>query len=239
VNIELAFVGRTKELAQLRRFFSQAKHVLILGPGGIGKSALVEFVRHELPLVLCPHSVNFSDICQSLETELRLAASDEPIFRRKNRLLRTTAEAKMTIVFDGLGWTTPKLSSFLDCVSERVPIWLCSRSENPGHIGHFWPFLWKFEAIELHPFQISETRALVEEAVRAGAVPAEALSVVDRLHHLAGGNPRIVRQLLEGLATGKYDPAKPFDIRMLDLDRRIHEVFPATALNQRKAGDGV
>ncbi len=75
-------------------------------------------------------------------------------------------------MFDGVGWTSPKLSSFFESVTERAPVWICARSEHPWDIGHFWPLLARFARVEVRPFHPSETQALVEAAVAAGAVPA-------------------------------------------------------------------
>jgi len=173
-----------------------------------------------------------TDVFTSLEQQLGLASEDRRLVQRKQRLLKAVAAAGKTVVFDAVGWTTPKLSSFLGCVSERVPIWMSTRSAHPWDIGHFWPFLWRFERIEIHPFHLAETRALVGATVRAGRVPAAVLDAVERLHQLAAGSPKVLCELLEGLATGRYDPHKVFDLTLLNLDRRIHQLAPAFSFDK-------
>ncbi len=126
-----------------------------------------------------------------------------------------------------MGWISPRLSSFIESVTERAPVWICARSEHPWDIGHFWPLLVRFARVELRPFHASETHALVEAAVAAGGVPAATLGIVEWLQRRSGGNPLVLRELFEELATGKYDLTNPRALRRLDLDRRIHEVFPA------------
>ena len=128
-----------------------------------------------------------------------------------------------------MGWISPKLSSFFESLTERAPVWICARSEHPWDIGHFWPLLVRFARVEVRPFHPSETQALVEAAVAAGGVPAATLGIVEWLQRRSGGNPLVLRELFEELATGKYDLANPQALRRLDLDRRIHEVFPAKA----------
>jgi hypothetical protein len=224
MKLSLPFAGREKEIGRLRQLHKQRKHVLILGAEGMGKSALIAHLRESLRLRVCPASERLSEICEALERELDLEAGDLHIVRHKNRLLKSLTGTKRAVVFDGVSWTTPKISSFFDCVSERVPVWIVSRFEHAWDLGHFWRFLWKFERVELHPFHLADTRALVEAAVNTGQIPAAALDVVERLHHLSAGNPQVLCELLDGLAGGRYDPHKLFDLKLLDLDRRIKQL---------------
>lgn len=226
-KLALPFVCRKKESSRLQRLHAERKHVLILGSTGIGKTALVNHLSEELDLILCPQSEHLGSICESLEAQLGLFQDDLKLPQRKNRLLRELAKTKRIVVFDGVTWTNPKLSSFVECVMERVPIWICARSEHSWDIGHFWTLLVRFEKIELHPFHPAETRELLAAVVEANQIPREALNIGDWLHHRSQGNPRILRELIEELATNIYDLNNPHALRRLDLDRRIHEIFPA------------
>jgi hypothetical protein len=220
-------VGRGKELARLREWHGQGKHVLILGPAGVGKSALVEQLRGPLSLLLSPRSARLGTLCEDLEPQLGLDPAELRLLQRKQRLREAIATASRTIVFDGVGWISPKLSFFLESVAERAPVWICARSEHPWDIGHVWPLLVRFARVELRPFHPGETQALVEAAVAAGGAPAASLAIVPWLQRRSGGNPLVLRELLTELATGNYDLTNPQALRRLDLDRRIHEVFPA------------
>lgn len=221
------FVGREREAAELLRLYTERKHVLILGPEGVGKSALVQHVSGRLRLVVCAESVRLLGVCEALEGALGLAAGGERLIQRKNRILEALRGSDATVVFDGVGWTTPKLSSFLGSVTERVPVWVVTRSEHSWDIGHFCTMLARFERVKLQPFHRSETQEMIETAARTGELPAESLRLVDWLHRRSGGSPLLLRELCEELATGKYDLASPYALRRLELDRRIHEVFPA------------
>lgn len=236
MNVELPFVGRAKETERLRQLHTRRKHVLILGPEGIGKSALVARLRESLGLRVCPASERLSEICEALERELDLDAGDLHLIRRKNRVLKSLNGTKRPMVFDGASWTTPKLSSFIESVSERVPVWLCARSERPWDIGRIWPLLVRFEHLELKPFHPNETLLLVGAAVREGSVPADTLNIVEWLHRHAAGSPKILCELLEEIARGHYDLSNPHALRRLDLDRRIHEIFPNTGALDAQPG---
>lgn len=226
-NFTLPFAERTEETARLRQVHAQRERALILGPEGAGKTALVSHLKEELPLLVCPQSERLGAICESLEVQLGLDNTDFKLPRRKQRLFRALADAKQTVVFDGVGWTTPKLSSFLEGVMERVPIWICTRSEHPWDIGHFWPLLVRFTRVEQRPFRLQDTQALVATVVQRGTVPAEAMEIVGWLYRTSAGNPGRLCKLLKELANGHYDVRNPRSLRLLKLDYRIHDLFPA------------
>src|ERR1700738_1350237 len=51
--MRLSFAGRNSELEQLRTLYLQGRHVLIVGPPGIGKTALLNEFRTRAPLLVC------------------------------------------------------------------------------------------------------------------------------------------------------------------------------------------
>lgn len=230
-RVALPFVGRQTEIARLKALHAQRRPVLLLGPAGVGKSALIRRLAAELPLVICPQSTRLTEMFGALEQALGLEAAGLPLVRRKNRLLVALARAHKTVVFDGVGWTSPRLSSFLGCACERGPVWIATRSEHSWDVGHFWPVLVRFERVEVRPLRLSETRALVEAAIRRGSLPPETAGIVAWLHRRSAGIPRVLGALLQELTTGRYDLSRPAALRRLELDRRIHEVFPSDAEN--------
>ena len=221
----LPFVARQREIRRLCELHAQRKHVLIIGPAGVGKSALVERLCWQLPLLVSARSAFLGEICDGLEPALGLNPAGLKLLVRKKRLRETLAAAGRTVVFDGAGWTTPKLSSFFAGVAERGPVWICARSEHPWDIGHFWPLLARFARVEVRPFHLSETKALVEAILQTGDIPPGTLEIVGWLQRRSAGNPLVLRELFAELATGKYNLTSPQALRRLDLDRRIHEVF--------------
>ncbi len=225
----LPFVGREREITRLGELHAERKHVLIVGQAGVGKSALVGRVRERLSLLVSPKSVHFGEICGSLEPEFGLGAVGLGLLERKRQLRAALRECGRAVVFDGVGWTGPKIGSFFESVAERAPVWICTRSEHPWDIGHIWPLLARFARVQVQPFHVGETRALVEAAVGGGMIPPETLRIVEWLQRRSAGSPLVLRELFEELATGRYDLSNPLALRRLDLDRRIHEVFPAAS----------
>ena len=234
MNLLLPFVGRKKEIAQLQRLCVQRKHAFILGPAGVGKSALVVHLRERRPFILCPQTETLGGICEHLETELNLPAPHLPLARRKNRLIKLLAYTGRIIVFDEVGWTTPKISSFLKSVMERVPVWICARSGLARDIGHFWPLLARFEKIELRPFRFSETNMLLAAAIESGQTPPSVEPFARQLHRLSGGLPLALVELLEQFAARPYDLSRRAGLQLLKLDRQIKHL-PVNPIRADKA----
>jgi len=228
MKLSLPFIGRENEMSRLRQLHQQRRLVLLLGAEGVGKSALVEQLREPLALHVCPASEHLSEICDSLEHSLGLEAGGFDLVKRKNRLLKLLkGEKRAVVVFDNASWTTPKLGSFIESVTLRVPVWLCVRSEHPWDVGRIWPLLVRFEHVELKPFHPKETQKLVASAVVKKVVPEKTLEITGWLHHRAAGNPKILCELLTEIARGHHDLSRPHGLRLLDLDRHLHEMFPA------------
>ena len=87
LNDELVFIGREKEIARLRGLYASRCHLLIVGPAGVGKSALLRQVRQSLPLLLCEETSSIRRICEGLERQLGWTHREMNVVERKNRLL--------------------------------------------------------------------------------------------------------------------------------------------------------
>ena len=222
-------VERRREMARLAELHAHGRHTLILGAAGVGKSALVGQLQEQLSLLVSARSARLGEICEGLESQLGLEGAGLKLLQRKKRVREAVAAAGRTVVFDGVGRTGPKLSSFMESAMERAPVWMCARSEHPWDIGHFWPLLARFERVEVRPFHLRDTQALVEAAVAAGCIPAKAMGIVEWLQRRSGGIPRVLHELVEELASGRYDPDRAFDLKLLDLDRRIHQAVPGAS----------
>jgi hypothetical protein len=193
---------------------------------------LVERLRETLSLLVSSKSAHLGGICEGLEPQLGLAPAGLKLLERKKRLREALGTVGRVVVFDGVSWTGPKISSFFESVSERAPVWICTCSERPWDIGHFWPLLVRFARVEVRPFHLSETLALVEAAVQTGGIPPGARKIVGWLQRRSAGSPLVLRGLLDEIATREYNLGSPQALRRLDLDRRIHGVFKERSHNE-------
>ena len=131
INVSLAFAGRESELDQLHALFAQRRSVLIIGPAGIGKSALLNEVRSRTPLIVCEDTSKLGRICDGLERQLGWNHPRLTVIERKNRLLAYFERRSQLIAFDHVAHTPPRIARFMARLSQHVPVWIACRSEMP------------------------------------------------------------------------------------------------------------
>jgi hypothetical protein len=219
-----AFFGRENEIEQLRSLYALHKHVLIVGPAGIGKTALLRQVRQYCPLLVCEETSSLRRICDSIERQLGWTHEKLNAIERKNHLLVYLTRRCEPVAFDHVAHTPPRVAHFMAHLAEEIPIWITCRSDRPNEIGSVWEHLYKFRRVEIPPLTAAETRALIEQAVAQKTIQADAREHVADLHRMSGGNPRMLEELLIELAAREYKIDNSFGLELLDLDRRIHEI---------------
>jgi hypothetical protein len=238
MNESASFVGRRKELSQLRDAYSKRRHVLIIGAAGVGKSALLRRARQQFPLLLCEETSSLRRIFESLERQFGWSCRKMNVIERKNRLLPYLARRAETVALDSVALTPPRLAGFIYNLIERVPVWISCRSVQPKEIGAVWQYLSHFEHIDLGPLARSETAMIIQSAINAGRLPASTKNYISILHRIARGNPRTFEELLIELSTRDYHLDNAFERDLLDLDRRIHHTVDLVA-TQRNCQSGI
>lgn len=236
MNKSLAFFGRDKLLDRLRRLYSARKHVLLVGPAGIGKTALLRQLRHDCAMLMCQETSSLRRICDGIERELGWAHHKLNVIERKNRLLSYLERRGEPVAFDHLALTTPRIAQFIGRLSERIPIWIACRSDQPAAIGHVWQHLYKLTRVEVPPLKRAETARLILAAVAAGNIQTDARERITDLHRMSEGNPRILEELLIELAAREYKIDRPFGLDLLSLDRDIHQADLAVKAQQVRTG---
>lgn len=226
MNKSLAFFGRERLLAQLRQLFVARKHVLIVGPHGIGKTAILRQLRQQCPFLHCEETSSLRRIADGLERQLGWTHRKLNVIERKNRLLAYLSKRGEPVVFDHVAATVPRIAQFMGRLGEAIPIWIACRSAQPPEIGHVWQHLYKFERVEVPPLNATETHRLINEAIAAGNIQPDARRHLRELHRLSRGNPRILEELLIELSARHYR-MDSFGVDLLELDRKIHELDTA------------
>jgi len=224
MNKSLSFYGREKEVEQLRQLYADHRNALIVGPAGVGKTALMRHVRQNCPLLLCEETSSLRRICDGLERDLGWRHYKLNVIERMKRLIEYLSRRGEAVVFDHVALTSPRVARFMARIAERVPIWIVCRSTIASEIGRVWEYLAHFQRIGLVPLTMDETRVLVEASAQAGHIQDDARSHTALLHRMSKGNPRILEELLIELSNRDYQMDSTFGRGLLDLDRRIHEL---------------
>jgi hypothetical protein len=156
------------------------------------------------------------------------------VVERKNRLSPYLARRGQLVALDSVAFTPPRVARLIADLIEHIPVWIVCRSTQRKEIGAVWEHLYRFERVELAPLSLNETGALFKYATSTGRLPALSRKHISKLHRLVKGNPRVLEELGTELAAREYQLDHSFDRKLLDLDRRIHNIAGLAAAHLSK-----
>jgi len=223
--------GRDHELQILRKHLRTGRNLVVVGPEGVGKSALVtEAIRGQADALYCANTATLKSACESLLGQLRLAVPEADNVARKRAILKATAGKKCCFVFDHVGWVSPKLVSFLNNVHESHSMIIVTRSIAWSDMGHLKMILWDFDELEVMPL----SRDAMLQSLRGQMkqlklrVPNPQRFETDVLR-IAGRNLHVLMELCQQATGDQYVFGKHLSTQLLNLDRRIKELdLPST-----------
>lgn len=234
MNKSLAFTGREKEIGRLQRLYSKRQHAVIVGPAGIGKTALVRQIRQSCPMLLCEETSSLRRICDGLERQLGWRHYKMNVVERKNRLLAYLERRGELVTLDHVALTPPRVARFVAHLTERIPVWIVCRSTLADEVGNVWQYLYQFERVEVPPLPLADASLLINAAAAQGNVQPEVRECIAQIYKLSRGVPRILEELLIELATRRYKMGTSFGLDLLDLDRQIQEI--STSIQAQRSG---
>lgn len=204
--------GRAEELIQLREHLARRENVLLVGPVGVGKSALLREALSDVPSVvtvptLQPLKVALIALAQQLHAKGALALPDldsryldwvelRPQINKLStpQLLEQLIPLSkgMTLLVDDFDGITPALARSIEPLFETLLILgaMTAADLTPD----LQRFFWHFHLMPLEPLALEETRKLLWNQVDRSKIPdPEALE--KRVLETAGGNPLAIREL--------------------------------------------
>ncbi len=234
MNKSFAFFGREREIEKLRGLHTQRKRVLLVGPAGIGKTALLRRIQQRCSLLICEETSSLRRICDSLERQLGWTHRKLNVIERKNRLLAYLERRDEPVAFDHVALTPPRVARFMGRLAELIPVWIACRSDQPNDIGNVWEHLYNFSRVEIPPLKPAEACRLILEAVAEKNIQPDVRQHIRELHRMSHGNPRMLEELLIELAAREYKMDRSFGLDLLALDREIHELDLAVKAAQER-----
>ena len=215
------FVGRGPLLRRLGAMYRAGKHVLLVGPAGVGKSLIVDQLARSFPLLRAPRSGCLGDFLADVEPQAGLAPADDlKLAARVHRFAAEVPKAGRTLVLDNVRRVPPRVAHLIRVMLIRQPVWLVVRSTAPLDLGHVWPYLFMFQRVDVPPFTPDETRAFLS-VVEFERDRDELLRAALRLHRLAAGHPGTLAALVAEVRCRAYDLRTTEGLRLLALHARI------------------
>jgi len=217
------FVGRRPLLERLAACYRAGRHVLLVGPPGVGKSQLLSELSRDYPFLIAPRSRCLGDLLDTLEPIAGLESGSLKIAARIHRLAARLPALNRPLLLDNVMHVPPKVAHFVRFMLTRQPVWLVTSSIQPLDVGHVWPFLFHFRRFNVPPFKLSETSAFLA-AVDFPGNRAGLLASSRRLHRLAAGHPATLAALVDELSLRRYDLRSATGLRLLSIHARITRV---------------
>jgi len=226
-------IGREKECAAITGFISQKKSIIIFGPEGVGKTAVINKVLSSLAAVNIFYSPDSKTLKTSLLNLMVYASCDKKsiqvadILALKKLFYRLLDEKKPEyIVFDHIESVEPKFYSlFVYLMEAKIPLIVLSRGLEKKDIGYLRMSLFNFEKVEISNLDRPTADVLIDHFINEfGIKITKEADFKKGIYHFSKGNPRIIKGLCFLARDVKYQKNETIDVKLIDLDRRINEV---------------
>lgn len=214
------FVGREPLLRRLGAMVRAGKHVLLVGPAGVGKSLILGEVARAFPMIVAQRSGCLGDLLAEVEPQLNLEPGELKLAARVHRLAAELPKSGRILVLENVRRVPPRVAHLIRVLLLRQRVWFVVRSTAPLDLGHVWPYLFMFQRVDVPPFTADETRAFLS-VVEFERDRDELLRAALRLHRLAAGHPGTLAALLAELRRRAYDLRTAEGLRLLALHARI------------------
>lgn len=210
-------IGREPLLRAILEHLVSGHKVLLTGPPGVGKSAVIQSLVASAPgrtlkrsLIVCNATCDARAIIEAaaaafpVEQRSRPTEPDDvsertlPIMRRKTVLrerrsavYRGIQHGRWLVVLDHLSSRDPGIRRVLEFLFDFDVIALgATRGPRADHMGHAWKTVWRWQLIKVPPLAASASRALVEHLTTGWPMSDMAVETFrQRLLRLAEGNP--------------------------------------------------
>jgi chromosomal replication initiation ATPase DnaA len=223
---------RSELKKQIYDLAAKNRHILLVGPIGIGKSHILRNLRlgtktlfiddlYDLKSTLVNWMMIIHNNDKKAAQEDLEDSADTPSVKYLQRtsithLLRTILEniknERYTIIIDSIDSVTPRAIQFLDIIKSRCNIIAAARQLPKSKDS----LLWNFDVVEVGPLSKEESYSLMEKQIAAiGSIMNLEKDIKEKVYSSAGGNPRIMIELLNRLSQDQSPAAIANDLNNL------------------------
>ena len=226
-------IGREKECVQLSSLIAQKKNIIIFGPEGVGKSAIISKVLEDHPALKIFYSPHSRTLRESLLNFAVLSSHDKKGIREADTMTlkklfygTLLREKPDYIAFDHIERVGPKFQSFFSYLIEGgIPLILGTRGLEKKDAGCLHVSLFNFVGVEVSDFDKSATDILIEHFIKEfGIKITKEEDFKKEIFNASEGNPRIIKQLCFLARDVKYQNKGFVDTNLIDLDRKINDL---------------
>jgi len=226
-------IGREKECTVITNFINQRKSIIVFGPEGVGKTAVLNSVLTGLPGLNKICSLESKTLKESLLNFMASISFDKKTVNGANTLALKklfygilARNKPEYIIFDHIERVEPKFYSFFEYLIEaKIPLVVLSRGLGKKEIGHLRMSSFNFEKVEIANMEKPVADALIEHFIKEfGIKIAKEDEFKKQIFHSSQGNPKIIKGLCFLARDVKYQKSGGLDVKLMDLDRRISEV---------------
>ena len=224
-------IGREKEYAQISALMSQRKNIAILGPEGVGKTAIINKILadqfNSKKYLYSKDSSTFREALTCLVlsgSNTRVKIREKDIVALRKMLYSILNKNPKYVIFDRIIRVESKYCSFLEYLIEKnQPLIIISQGIDKKPMGYLRYLLHNFEKVEVLNFSRVATDRLVDHyIVKFNIRVAEPDSFKKAIFYFSKGNPRAVKQICSLARDTKYRKDESIDVRLINLDRRIN-----------------
>ena len=192
-------IGREPECRLLNELMRERKNILILGPEGVGKSAIVEHVLADGPAKNVFYSKRSTSLKETLVNMVEFAIGSKNL-KQKNilnlkKICYQLLEARPDYaVLDHVVWVEPKLYGFLTYLKElKITFVIVTRTQDKKNIGHLWMGLYDFEKLEIKNLNQAHAAQLIDHYASSFNLKVDTVTDFKKeVFKISEGNPKII-----------------------------------------------
>jgi hypothetical protein len=221
-------IGRDPECRLLDDLIRQRKNILMVGPEGVGKSAVVDHVLAGGAIKNVLYSKSSASLKETLANMAEFALGSKNLHQKNILSLKKICYQLLEsipdyAILDHMAWVAPKFYGFLTYLKEqKITFIIATRSSDKKDIGHLWMGLYDFERLEIKNLDQAGTGQLIYYCAQSLDLKLpEATHFKNEVFKISKGNPKIIKELCRLAREEKYRPEGHIDVKLIDLDRRI------------------